>query len=160
MHQIRKKMKSFAELWVQKKVKVNEELVTVKASHHTFSKFLMIQRSRQIDMRDMVQYEIGPLPWALAKPNGITNISEKEVPLVHLLPKNTVKNIWCHGFYSTASHKSGNIWWYFQFYSGENNASPCWDNLFGKWSIWPAIDSRSWKNWSGCWRGSSIHSQP
>ena len=55
-------MKSFAELRVQKKVKVNEKLVTVKASYHTFSKFFMIQRSRQIDMRDMVQYEIAPLP--------------------------------------------------------------------------------------------------
>ena len=58
----KKKMKSFTELRVQKKVKVNEKLVTVKASYHTFSKFLMIQRSRQIDTRDMVQYEIGPLP--------------------------------------------------------------------------------------------------
>ena len=51
-------------------------------------------------MRDKVQYELGPLPWALAKPNGKTsklpksaliNIFEKEVPLVHSLPENTVK---------------------------------------------------------------------
>ena len=93
-------MKSFAGLRVQKKVKVNEKLVTVEASCHTFSKFPIIQRSRQIDMRDKVQYELGPLPWALAKPNGKTsslpksaliNIFEKEVPLVHLLPENTVK---------------------------------------------------------------------
>ena len=92
-------MKSFAELRVQKKVKINEKLI-VKASYHTFSKFLIIQRSRQIDMRDMVQYELGPLPWALAKPNGKTRSSsksalinkfDKEVPLVHLLPENTVK---------------------------------------------------------------------
>ena len=45
------KLKSFAELQVQKKVKVNERLVTVKANYHTFSKLLIIQRSRQIDMR-------------------------------------------------------------------------------------------------------------
>ena len=89
------KLKSFAELRVQKKVKVNEKLVTEKASYHMFSKFLIIQRSRQIDMKDMVQYEVGPFPWALAKPNGKTrsstksalmNTCEKEVPLVHLLP--------------------------------------------------------------------------
>ena len=48
----------------------------------------------------MVQYELGPLLWALAKPNGkmrssqksaLINTFEKEVPLVHLLPENTVK---------------------------------------------------------------------
>ena len=51
-------------------------------------------------MRDKVQYGLGPLPWALAKPNGKTsslpksaliNTLEKDVPLVHLLPENTVK---------------------------------------------------------------------
>ena len=53
------KLKSFAKLRFKKKVKVNEKLVTVKASYHTFSKFLIFQRSRQIDMRDIAQYELG-----------------------------------------------------------------------------------------------------
>ena len=48
----------------------------------------------------MVQYELGPLSWALAKPNGrmrsspksaLINTFDKEVPLVHLSPENTVK---------------------------------------------------------------------
>ena len=48
----------------------------------------------------MVQYELGPLPWTVAKPNrkissspksALINTFEKEVPMVHLLPENTVK---------------------------------------------------------------------
>ena len=42
---------------------VNEKRITVKASYHAFLNFLFIQRSRQIDMRGTVQYEIAPLPW-------------------------------------------------------------------------------------------------
>ena len=51
-------------------------------------------------MRDVEQHDLSPLPWALVKLNGkirsstksaLINTFEKEVPLVHLLPENTVK---------------------------------------------------------------------
>ena len=53
-----------------------------------------------MDMRDIVRYKCGPLPWALAKLNGKTRSSPKntlintfvrEVLLVHSLPENTIK---------------------------------------------------------------------
>ena len=80
-------------------MKVNEKTVTVKSSYQVFSRF-MIQQSRQVSMRDIVEYELRPVLWALAKPNGemwstakskiIKNI-EKEIPITTSLPENTVR---------------------------------------------------------------------
>ena len=81
-------------------MKVNEKTATVKSSYQVFSRFMMIQQSRKVGMRDTVKYELGPVPWALAKPNGemwstpkskINKDIEKETPLTTSLPENTVR---------------------------------------------------------------------
>ena len=63
------KLQTFGSLRISKDVKVNEKTVTVKSSYQVFSQFMMIQQSRQVNMRDIAEYELGPIPWAFTKPN-------------------------------------------------------------------------------------------
>ena len=98
------KLQTFASLRISKDVKVNEKTVNVKSSYQSsyqvFSRFIMIQLSRQVNMSDIVEYELGPVPWSLAQPNGemwstpknkIIKDIEKEIPLTTSLPENTIR---------------------------------------------------------------------
>ena len=94
------KLQTFSSLRISKDVKVNEKTVTVKSSYQVFSRFMMIQQSRQVSMRDIVEYELVSVPWALAKPNGkmrstpkskIIKDIKKEIPFTTSLPENTAR---------------------------------------------------------------------
>ena len=82
-------------------MKVNKKTVTAKSSCQVFPRFMMIQQSRQVSMRDIVEDKLGHAPWALAKANGemwstpknkIIKEIEKEIPLTTSSPENTVRN--------------------------------------------------------------------
>ena len=64
------KLQTFASLRISKDVNVNEKTVIVKSSYQLFSRFMMIQQSLYVSMRDTLEYQLGPVPWALAKTNG------------------------------------------------------------------------------------------
>ena len=94
------KLQTFASLRISKDMNVNEKTVIVKSSYQLFSRFMMIQQSLYVSMRDTVEYELGTVPWALAKTNGemwgtpkseIIKDIEKEIPLTTSLPENTVR---------------------------------------------------------------------
>ena len=80
-------------------MKVNKKTVTEQSSCQVFSRFMMIQQSRQVSMRGIVEYELGPVLWVLAMPNRemwsppkirIIKDIEKDIPFTTTLPGNTV----------------------------------------------------------------------
>ena len=80
-------------------MKVNKRTVTEQSSYQAFSRFMMIQQSRQVSMRGIVEYELGPVLRALAMPNRemwsppkirIIKDIEKDIPFTTTLPENTV----------------------------------------------------------------------
>ena len=94
------KLQAFASLRINKDVKAKEKTVAAKSSYQVFSRFMMIQQSRQVSMRDIVEYKLGPVPWAFAKPTGerwstskskIIKDIKTEIPLTTSLPENTAR---------------------------------------------------------------------
>ena len=49
---------------------VDEKLVTVSADRNLFGRLLIASRSRDIDLREVLKYELDSVPCALAHPNG------------------------------------------------------------------------------------------
>ena len=82
-----------------------------------FSQFMMIQQSRQGGIRDIVEYELGPVLWALAKPNGemwstpkskIIKDIEKDIPLTtslsEILPEFLILWSWYNNYLKDSTH--------------------------------------------------------
>ncbi|KAG1676876.1 Selenocysteine lyase [Nymphon striatum] len=72
----------------------NREMI-LKADNRVFGNMLLIAKSRKLDMKDVLQYPLGPKPWALANADGtlkktgkatLGNHLEKEVANVDLPP--------------------------------------------------------------------------
>lgn len=92
------KLQMFFSLRVSKQMKVSGTIVTVQSSYQVFSWF-MVTQSQQVSIRVIVESELRPVPWALAKLNGemcsipkskVIKVIKSEVSLVSSLPKNTV----------------------------------------------------------------------
>ena len=50
--------------------KVNSEIIPVQVSKERFARISLIARIQSLDMRSVLKFPIGPLPWALAEPMG------------------------------------------------------------------------------------------
>ncbi|CAC5401974.1 unnamed protein product [Mytilus coruscus] len=59
---------------------------TLKADRNLFGRLLVIAQTRQLDMREVLQFELGPLPWSLANVDGTPVKTNKSV-LAGLLEK-------------------------------------------------------------------------
>ena len=67
----------------------------MRADHGFFARLLVLAQSRSMDLRRVFQYSLGPLPWALATPDGqlaktakstLLNALEKDVNPVESEP--------------------------------------------------------------------------
>ena len=73
-------IKTFASLSKKAKVKsVDEKLVTVSADRNLFGRLLIASRSRDIDLREVLKYELDSVPCALAHPDGSLRKTTKSV---------------------------------------------------------------------------------
>ena len=72
--------------------------MVLKADRSLFGRIIVIGQSRKIDVRELLQYSLGPLPWSLATTEGFprkTNLAalatplQKDVPLADGLPQNS-----------------------------------------------------------------------
>ena len=73
-------IKTFASLSKKAKVKsVDEKLVTVSADRNLFGRLLIASRSRDIDLREVLKYELDSVPCALAHPAGSLRKTTKSV---------------------------------------------------------------------------------
>ena len=64
------KLKTFTELMKTKSVKVKGKDVVVRADRGFYSRLLVIAQSRSMDLRQVFQYSLGAVPWALATLDG------------------------------------------------------------------------------------------
>ena len=72
-----KKLKTFSSLTKQKKIKPTGRAVILKADRTLFTRMIVMGQSRKIDVRDLLSHSLGPLPWALATPEGLPGKTNK-----------------------------------------------------------------------------------
>eukprot|EP00112_Aurelia_sp_Birch-Aquarium-sp1_P021157 Seg562.12 transcript_id=Seg562.12/GoldUCD/mRNA.D3Y31 product="hypothetical protein" protein_id=Seg562.12/GoldUCD/D3Y31 len=73
----RLKLKSFASVLGRKSVKVKEKELMLKIDRHLFGKMAIIAQTRQLNMKDVLTYPLGPVPWALATSEGFLRKTNK-----------------------------------------------------------------------------------
>ena len=79
------KIKMFAVLSKKAKVKsADEKLVTVSADRNLFARLLIVSRSRDINLREVLRYELSSVPCALSHTDGSLRKTTKSVLLSSL----------------------------------------------------------------------------
>ena len=79
------KIKTFAVLSKKAKVKsADDKLVTVSADRNLFDRLLIVSRSRDINLREVLRYELSSVPCALAHTDGSLRKTTKSVLLSSL----------------------------------------------------------------------------
>jgi hypothetical protein len=66
----RQKLKTFSDLLVKKTYQVGGRQIIMKADRNLFAKMILIGQTRKLDMKDILSHRLGPIPWALATPEG------------------------------------------------------------------------------------------
>ena len=69
-----------------KQLMADKNYNTLKADGNLFGRLLVIAQTRQLDMREVLQFELGPLPWSLSNVDGTPVKTNKSV-LAGLLEK-------------------------------------------------------------------------
>lgn len=64
------KLGSFRDAQKKTSVTAGEKNVIIKVDRNLFARLLVIGQSRQMDLRDLLTHELGPLPWSLASSDG------------------------------------------------------------------------------------------
>ncbi|MES9881053.1 MAG: hypothetical protein ABW185_09250 [Sedimenticola sp.] len=78
-------LKSFRSLRARRKTATSSNKETIlKADHHLFGRMLLIASSRKMDMKDVLQHPLGPLPWSLANCDGSPKKTNKAALARHL----------------------------------------------------------------------------
>ena len=80
----KKQLKTFDSIGKKKVYKVKDELIPVKADCDIFGRMLVIQRSRGVDLQDVLEYKLSSQPLSLSKPNGEMQKSDKSRLFGHL----------------------------------------------------------------------------
>ena len=76
--QIKKRfLKTFASLMLKSLVKVNKKEVMIKADRTLFGRMAIIGHSRDIDLKFVFSYPLGPFPWSLADRFGMMRKTNK-----------------------------------------------------------------------------------
>ena len=78
------KLKTFASLAKQKTVNSNGRALILKADRSLFGRMMIIGQSGKIEVRELLCHSLGPLPWALATPEGFPRKTNKENFASHL----------------------------------------------------------------------------
>ena len=72
--------KTVASLSKKAKVKsADEKLVTASVDRNLFGQLLIASRSREINLREVLKYELDPVPCTLAHPDGSLRKTTKSV---------------------------------------------------------------------------------
>ena len=64
------KLGSFRDAQKKTDVAAGDRNVIVRADRNLFARLLVIGQSRQMDLKDLLMQELGPLPWSLASSYG------------------------------------------------------------------------------------------
>lgn len=64
-------LKTFGTVLKKKQTKCNDgRTMILKADRALFGRMVVMGQSRHIDMKELLRYPLGPLPWSLATPDG------------------------------------------------------------------------------------------
>lgn len=96
------KLKTFASMKIKKSCSVKEKSLTLKADRDIFARLLVICGKREVSLKEVVTYSLGPIPWSLATADGsfskmvkskLLDAIEKDVdnPMVNELPNNCAR---------------------------------------------------------------------
>ena len=83
----KKKLKTFSSMQANATVRVKQNQISIKTDRKIFSCMLVIQRKHSINLRDVSQYSLGPVAWALANGHGTIHKTVKSKLLNILAPK-------------------------------------------------------------------------
>ena len=72
-----KKLKTFSSLCKKKEINSKGRAVILKADRSLFGRMIVMGQSRKIHMKDLLSHSLGPLPWALAMPEGFPRKTNK-----------------------------------------------------------------------------------
>ena len=79
------KLKTFSTLKkVTKSKSSTGESISISTDRELFSRIVVVAKSRDIDLKEMLTYELSPVPLALAKPDGSLNKTAKQTLLAEL----------------------------------------------------------------------------
>ena len=76
----RKNLKTFSSIKKQKKTKTSNQEIVLKADHRLFGRMVLVAKSRNLQMKEVLQHPLGPLPWALANCDGTPKKNKQERP--------------------------------------------------------------------------------
>ncbi len=82
------KLNTFTTQITEKKVKVGDKELTIRADRSFFCKLVFIAQSRNLDLFEVYSHELGPIPWAIATPLG-TALKPDKAKLMEILEKDT-----------------------------------------------------------------------
>jgi hypothetical protein len=96
------KLNTFASMKANKSCSVKERSVTLKADRDIFARLLVICGKREITLKEVLAYSLGPIPWSLATLDGNVSKTVKsklldaientvDDPTVDALPNNCVR---------------------------------------------------------------------
>ncbi|CAG9769579.1 unnamed protein product [Ceutorhynchus assimilis] len=83
----RQNLKTFTDLRKQKRIKVNEKELILKADRGLFAQMAIVAERREFDMITVLSHPLGSLPWALAATDGTIRKTNKS-KLFELLNRN------------------------------------------------------------------------
>ena len=64
------KLRSFRDAQKKTSVTAGDRNFIIRADRNLFARLLVIGQSRQMDLKDLLSHELGPLPWSLASSDG------------------------------------------------------------------------------------------
>ncbi|KAG1668544.1 hypothetical protein GQR58_017833 [Nymphon striatum] len=94
----RQNLQTFSTLRPKKVLKVNQKEVVLKADRELFGRMAVIGQSRDIDLKEVFSFPLGPIPWSLGDEFGmlrktnkaaITTALEKNIEYVESVPQNS-----------------------------------------------------------------------
>ena len=71
------KLKTFSDMQKTKKTRTTSKEVVLKADHKLFGHMVLVAGIRNLDMRQVLQHPLGPLPWALSNCDGTLKKTNK-----------------------------------------------------------------------------------
>ena len=71
------KLQTFSSLQKVKSVQIKDQTVAVKSDRQTFARLLMVQQNRNIDIKHVLNYELGSVPHSIANQDGTLRKSVK-----------------------------------------------------------------------------------
>ena len=96
------KLKTFAGMKIKKSCTIKDRNLTLKADRDIFARLLVICSKRNVSLKEVLTYSLGPIPWSLATADGgfvksvkskLLDTIEKDVenPMVDALPVDCVR---------------------------------------------------------------------